>query len=535
MLAKPLIADAVTMALQLEAEGIQLQLRSHGPLHDLVDAATPIRVYSDDPKGRPEGMMPETVIHGNAPVQNQHTYMSSMSGFVEDVYCTVSSTYDDEHSKRIRALVDDIAPFVQSHMSFFRNTVRPEVTAMETAMQKFVDLATVPPAQQEFRVNKFKLPELLNDETFLNMGLNATENAGEHDYLPSLSGSIGFAMPADLSVFADAVCNVGNARVTELVKAWRKNAMENVIERVFMANFLDSYVQAPQITTDRYGDPITDSNSPLNDYGFYAWKFREISGLDYLDVALAYFLIAQYLLNNPSAYKADVSTTEYKTTLQSHIGKAGHFVNHLLKKVKSCIAANVLVLSYDTVGKTVLVNDALLSKFLADGGTMELILGALVQDAKIMDGNLLIQKKSELLRAWDLYIQMSDSKARNGLLGNFVSFVRDYMAASMNEPVGLEKDYFDGNPGHKEKVMAMVEEHLRQKALESIRDIPEFALQVVAGYRFYYTEAYRFLKAMNEANTANPNIDAGEAAGMAELDYLVRYLCGMVNAVKVCA
>ena len=533
MLKENTLKVAKVTTLQLEDKNVVLAVATEGPLHDLVDAAQPIKAYAyaGPSGGQLEGQIPVTTVSGNAPVATPISYGETLDQFINDVDWTTSNTSDEEHSKRIRALADDIAPFVSNHISVFRNVVKPIITDMEAAIKGFIQKVSAPPAQQDFEIIRGRVPELLKDEAFLASGLETCQTTDSFDRITEINYGLKFAPIDDMPAFVNEVTAMGNSRISGLAKDWLSKSKYDLIARVFIANFQDPSTVNMNVDINEFGE---NKPSDLYSYSFSRYRFSSETPYRNLDIALAYYLLCDYLVANPKPINASHADNklDYKLVLEENRLMAGTYVNRLMDRIKAMTATNNLVGEYNMPGKFIVVNDTVYQEFLAAGGTNDVLLGFLVSGDQIVDLKLALENCPRGQYAWDTYVSIATANARRELLHSLGAFIQSYVSNDLEKMGDFEKSYVAEDPGHRVKVMEKLTEYISQNEHLLAKDPSAVATYVVAKLRFHYTYAYEYFKSMCEAAEVNPDINPREAAGVATLRYIVSFLLGQVTIIR---
>ena len=115
------------------------------------------------------------------------------------------------------------------------------------------------------------------------------------------------------------------------------------------------------------------------------------------------------------------------------------------------------------------------------------------------------------------------NKLRTALKVEFVNLL------NKNELDPLEQEAFANFNYTVEKLAAKADEVIETITNDDVGNIHEACLKVLCRARYEYTDAEKFLKAMNEAAKANPNIDAREAALPALIELVTGYVIAQIT------
>ena len=115
------------------------------------------------------------------------------------------------------------------------------------------------------------------------------------------------------------------------------------------------------------------------------------------------------------------------------------------------------------------------------------------------------------------------NKLRTALKVEFVNLL------NKNELDPLEQEAFANFNYTIEKLATKADEVIETITNDDVGNIHEACLKVLCRARYEYTDAEKFLKAMNEAAKANPNIDAREAALPALIELVTGYVIAQIT------
>lgn len=524
MLSKDTVLNALTAAEQLKAAGKTIQALDNSPLQELVDASYPLNGS--------ELQRISTTATIKTAGDSQHGFtLESRDQFADSVNFTAANLEDESmHSLRIRAMADNIAPFVTGHVSFARNTVVPLISETEEALTKFLGMVSVKPAESDFLITQGTLPALLSDESFMAMGLeNFKDGSGNmNEWIDTQVNET----PSSIDELSANIINLGNDRLNKLVQDWLMKAPYALIKRAYLANFVKNADTLDCV--DKHGRPTDEPHSFYEDYRYNQYNSTSGRPYDSLNIALANYLIASWLCNNPQKTDGDVSLVDYKNKMTNSCISSGNAVNTLVKRILLQIETNIVVSEYNAYKKEIVVHGSVYRGWLENGGCPEALLGFLVTNNPIFNMTTLNDKKDQGLRAWESYLAIRNVDSQKAIKDSFTSFVRSHMYNSLQSLTDAEKNMGSSEISHREKAMKNVDEQIMHFSHRIMDDIPHLALHLVAKARFYFTSAYSILEEMTNVAKQNPDIDPREAASLAVIGYIAEYLDGQVtlNAIK---
>lgn len=494
--------NAVTTAKELSAKNIHLTARPSSLLGELMDLSTSFIA----PKTTDAPAILSNPGYKNAgSMLDAEERANSVSGITGDF------NKMSQHSLKIAALAEDIAPHITSHVSFARNTVAPLVVEMAGKMEKYLQTAKPTDPTSLFEIVQGSIPALVTDESFVADGL---EN---YDGLNVQLKSINFTMAIpEESDFYAGLTQLSSQRLNELVADWLKTKEQDYIKFVYIANFANSVYDYASFKKPVHeyllGDAMGSSNNPYQ----------------ILDNALAAYLIANRLFNDPQMAKG-VSLGEYKAAIRNVIDYSGSAIVKALKTIRRQIEGNVIVSEAILSKKRVVVNRVVYQSWLQSGGKPEVILGMLASGEVRYSVASIEEIKDKLIRHWQNFVMLSQADIKGELHKRFKDYIVSEMTLSLEELSEMEQDFAHNCVDYKQRVMANVEKELEHFNHRLMDDIQHLALHLVAKARFFFTSSYSILNEMAEVAKLNPEIDPREAALLSVINYVAEYLEGQIQ------
>ena len=433
----------------------------------------------------------------------------------EDRACEVGYTTGNhdgpsQHSLKVQALADEIAPFVASHISFARNVVAPLVDGYANKLAKFMETARPLDPVSMFDIRQKEIPEILLDESFMAGGLEQYANidATHIPFPKAIEGGADDAFYASLS-------NVGNERQNALVGKWLATLPPNFIRNLYLDTFVIYEETSPERGAGEYlGEYIGDPGRHNNPY-------------DTIDHALGLYLIATRLMATVQSVKG-MSLIAYKQKMRLVMDYTGAMVMRGLKAAIRQVSQNVLVSEAIISKRQVTVNAPVYQKWLAEGGCPEAILGMLASGNIQYNVAGVNEAKETLIRQWNNYVMISQASIKAEMHKRFMEYACAEAILMLNEPVALETEYCQDKPGIKDQIADKIKAELQKHAHNAMDDVRVTALHVIAEARFFYTSAFRILEQMMEVAKTNPNVDPREAALLSTHRYACEYLMAQI-------
>jgi hypothetical protein len=500
MIKREAYLTAVPVATELKEKNIHIIAVDGSPLAELLDLSTSVvSVQTTD--------LPRVLANPNPRSDNQLFGDMERAGEVE----LVTSNFDgqSQHSLKVAALVDDIAPYVTSHISLARNTVVPIISELSNKLQKFVETARPIDPSSLFKINKRSLPALLQDESFMGDGLE--------NYASSQHGWVNFNLCLDVvedENFYLSLMNLSNERLNTLMGEWLRTLETDFLKNVFVVNF------GSKIPTNgsasRYA--LSEPGASLDAYSA-------------VDIALAVYIMGNRMLVDVQPTQG-VPLAKYKGELRGVIDYAGTIIHKAMRTIKRQFESNVMVSRLVMSERSVTVNAALYDAWLESGGCPEVILGMVASGQVQYEVSAINEKKEELCRYWENYVMLSQTNIREELRKRFAAYAESEVLQGLNDLTELEKEYFTTHSNHLTKVAENVKAELAHFNHRLMDDIPHLALHLIARARFYFTSSYLILNEMVEVSKANPEIEPREAALLAVIAYITEYMTTQMRFVR---
>lgn len=174
-------------------------------------------------------------------------------------------------------------------------------------------------------------------------------------------------------------------------------------------------------------------------------------------------------------------------------------------------------------GKTVYVNKAVYDRFMADGGDIETILGAVVSgDKKVYVGEI-AENVEKFKKVWNYHTAQAKMNAASSELIDtrrvIDMFVRQYLRTTEDQVV----------IDNRELILSNLQSYLEGVYAPALKNIDILAMKVVCEVIFNHTPALLILSGVNEAMTANPEISKEDALNLAVTNYVADWFASQVE------
>lgn len=410
-------------------------------------------------------------------------------------FVTNNSEKDSVHSQLMDSFTETISKAVGKHNSFAKNVVMPVVAGIADKVIKMVGEEISPAA--EFNIEVVDLPKPM-------------QNAGLESTIEAFDGK-SFLEPTTEFRFEE----VSPQEILEIMQSGSKEFDDKVNE--WFAS------KGDQFFLDVWGNLFRDFKiaKPSKVYNF-------VDGVnnfeDGVDIALAVYLISRKIKEDiPENNKMELK--QYKTLCFEYINASGVRLMREYRRYSSVIKNKSLIISYNPDGQGCRVNGAVYRQWLKEGGNNEIILGLIVGKRTIYSTTLIDAEKQELHKDWHDYFMFSKTSQKNKSFNRFKDVLAIAFAESFADPMAEERDFIQATPNYAQKVKQYFNEQVDCLVTKDLTDVYNTCLKIVCRSRFYYTDAEKILRGINEAVAINPSVDVREAALMSTTEYVIDYVC----------
>lgn len=250
---------------------------------------------------------------------------------------------------------------------------------------------------------------------------------------------------------------------------------------------------------------------------------------DSLDAVIVAHLLAHSLLELPPA-DLQLSLSEFKKLLAEFKEQSAVCVINTLNVWQRYVRQNRLVLSwpihqYVNTGKEqIRVHSDVYNRFLADGGSVEVVIGSHVSDQKSDTGTLL-QNRDTYLTAYRRYVAQAERTFSEGVAERTRTLLGKHLSM---EAVNLPED----------QRLPIPVDALQIRIQQCIASVPDVELvkrpyaavrAAVCRSLFPHVEAERMLAAMDEILELDPGLNPAQAGYQVALTWIVRHLLSQVT------
>ena len=473
MLNESTLRYTCSLAEQLKEAGTGIRAIAYTPLAKLVMAAFPTSsVYETAIKSKPDLKLEEVIYAA-----------------------TNNAVVDSEHSSEVFKLSEQVASAVKNHISTARNTVRPAVSAYAEAVLNRIQSFKYDDPASGFNVTKIYIPEpLLTDSLLDDLRVHKGRERTELNTGINLGGCSDEELVTNLFT--------GHGSVDNAIREWLLS-FDNALLRKVWSSF--------------FSVPGTVSNS------WYSINYEE-----QLNSALIMYLYARKFTNNVKSVPG-MNSIAYNNALSLIENFAGAVIYGFLTELNLATSSERVVISMSGYSKSVVVYGPIYDKYLAEGGSVNVILGMLVYNIQATSLQGIKAVTDKALQAWSRYITLSNYNNKKNRAELLRSIYTSEYVSQLDSLSEFEKEYHAKNPNFADYSFKMTKDYISSLGEEQLENINAVALKVIAGIRFNYTQAYQILTDMEEAMKANPNLDPREAATVAVINLVTDYVSGQLQ------
>lgn len=474
MLHKTVVA-AIPYATQLESKGIHLTLTSDSHLNALVS---------------------HSYLAGTSDYVEQDSFVKNIENSI------IVKGGITEYENYLHTMVDELAEMVQSHV---RNSREVGQVAKEMAevVRRYQENAPDVSATSDFNIIK--------DES-----------------------SVLAQMPAVFNSLSERIhTSVKPESISALVSGHR--TVDDMLKMLLTGN--DNMDDAIRTTISSYGDSFLENvwYGLLSNAGDSVYDVRSLNQLPAAErfvVAYVGYLFAERLFSEvPEDAIGALSVfqnnaADLKVFLLVTAGNA-------LDERQKMNDTGVVVIAFIPQTRSVVVNAENYRKWLEEGGSPEVVLGALLNDCGSFTAENLNANSGRYLDSWNAYSLFHNAE-RDVRRANFMrSIYQIAYTESLNNIRPFEEDFRKSHPSFAETSLSEVVKAVEFMSLEKLMCVERVCLELVAGIRFSYTPSLLILDNIDRILKESPDADVREAALVAACDYMALYLSGQISVHKV--
>jgi hypothetical protein len=489
MINKETAASAIALSLSMAGQGKVISAVAGTPLADLVGLTIDAnRFLTVD-------------VSEDATSESVNDFLMSNAGLLETTTSGVGSALSN-HDIALDNYIASISAAVRNHISFAKNTVAPAVLTMANDVIKM--MGTKKSTAADFSIEVKYLPSPM-------------VNGGFEDSVAGYAGKVRFPPENKLRLGAMSfeqlveLIQTGSAAYDKTVAEWLSTK-----PATFWTNLWCNVFMGQSCALESENFDIVD-------------LFK--SSKTGVDEALFVYLVARKLHNSPPE-KTEMSLSRFKEVITQHLVYTADKLVGALKADSDNFKTGTLVSDLNRNKKCIVVNGNVYRGWIELGGTNEVLLGLLVTNDNFFSVAKIDEGRQNYLDSWNTYEHMSDLAEKNKSFTNFKQYLTIAFADSMKNVTQSEKDMVAAMPNVSENIINYFSDGMRMLSIKDMSDVHEVCLKLMTRSRFYYTDAEKLLRGINEAVRINPNIDVRQAALMSMIEYVTDYV---VDQMKITA
>lgn len=449
--------------------------------------------------------MPNTVLNnlvGYSVPLNYKTNSSASDQFASIIEMNTTGTLDNptDHDKESDSIIESLSKIVSQHINFARSVVKPLDIELGDKLNEYLSANKEVDPGNNFNIDIIDIPELLNDDTFLN---SIAYGKDRNPLIPNKVVNLGDKTIEEINTYI----LTGSDSINKKIAAWLSEKNSTFI-------------------TDIWNGLFGNGNSNIN-YSFIT-ALDPFTKSHYL---LAIYLIASGAIKNVEK-NADVSLTDYKANIQEIIDYAVRSLAETINKINGFNATKILVLGTDKKNNTIKVNKNTYEDWVNQGNEPEILFGMLTSGEMISSITLLENKKETYKQNWEVYCKMYRFNEKQKRLTYAKDFLNIIFFDSMKTVSDIEKDYINKSPEYFSIVKKLAEKEIDLITEKDLYYPYDISRKLVAKCRFYYTSSYNILNDINNNTIDNKEIDIREAALISTINYICDYLSDQISISK---
>ena len=412
---------------------------------------------------------------------------------VTTVKSNVSTYIQSQHDSIMDNYIEDVKTLVSNHVNFARTVVNQEVTSLSECISNKTASYRFKEPEDFFQVSYFKLDPIFTSYIVTSEVMGFSNITHDIDNLNLSKATV------DLS-FSDYLC-INDEETDQFIVNWVSRVGVSLIKHY-----------------------ICTTNDPTR--------------LD-IDEMLDYTL-ANYLFYRNLTIRTDLNLGLNLTNLRLSASKNRDYFAYACKNAITLygnyIKQNKLLLNKSKINFSYMNDNDIVLKifdenyanFVEQGGSLEVLFGYVSSNSSTdVTVKYLLDNKDSLYKNWNSVRNMYALYLTNRKLDTYKSIISDCFRESMNELTEAEKDIYINedlilqvkNAGYK---------YINDLTIDSIQSVEDVALDLVAKYRFGFSNAYEILLEMKSIMSMDDTITPMEAALLSSVKLVTRFMLDQV-------
>lgn len=425
-------------------------------------------------------------------IKDKDTYaqhIKIMQKFNEDTKEKISS-----HTDTANAAVNAIAPGIRNQLHVYRNVVNPLIKDLLDKIDYDIQNVSKQPVT-DMEVIEWNLPlPYYNDKL------------EDLSYRYSSHGTVDVTLSciADMPATSDIInlLSTGIASLDSAINDWIVSLGEDYIANIWTKAFMTKESLLKLLVSKEDGQAVS----------------------------LLIYLMAEKLVTHEPLDCFKVNRGTFTRELGAIRDFAGKYVYRYIQLNKETIAKKNLVIS--VIGNKTTVHALVYNDWLENGGSVEILLGNMLSNQKLLNGELLINKGQELINRWNTYYTIQKQQRDNYQVNNIRKSIEKNFRTQMNEArqkIRNNETIDIPNINECDKIEQLFKQEINSYGGINVIDLPTVITRLICRSRFYKTNAEQFLTKLNKIMTDNPDLPPFEASTIATIEYIVEWNLSQVE------
>ena len=412
----------------------------------------------------------------------------------------------DPYINSLEKISDDLAVIIRNHVGFIKNVVKPKVEEFMTIVYERYSSHKPEQPGSSFNIIQCKLPDVIFNGVFEDMIGDYKGNRIDNNFKYKQGIWL-----------VDAIVESNKQDLIEFIKTGNEeidNAVLAIVSNLEYEDIRDTMGHVANTIDFANRNIYKRTNACVFGYLFhYAMFEKDIPNfiLDSLDKENGMSLKT---VKDWAAERRD-----FFGTLLANARIEGSLENPIYKD-------NVVI---SIENDTVYVVSHTYKRWLSEGGVIETLYGMLVSGDTYFTINELKANQDKLLNVWKSHCLFHASFQKNQSFNIFTDVCRAVFLEGISDPSPEEKEYFSKVTTAQDKAVAIFFERLKELTISDMDDPTHAAIKLVAGARFYYTDAEDYLTNMMTFMKMCPDCNVDDAVVYATLLYTFNYVSDQIG------
>jgi hypothetical protein len=394
------------------------------------------------------------------------------------------------HELDMKELTEKVSDSVRNHLKFARTVVAPDVAG-------FVEALT--PAIEELSRNPLhEIEVVVNDSYGFLYEPELTSSIDRSKEIPVIDVRMNFRHEARSDDQVLDMMSTGSASLDQAVALFVSKLPSGRLSQIWT----EMFTQLPQ-------DSSVEAQSfqqLLSEAGHGAAR------------ALVTYLVARKLWNNP-ADDSNMTAREYEDLMVDFRDQAALAL--LRERYRQDLAAQSGLLVESCRYGKIVVNNNVYKEWTRNGGNNEVLLGLSLSSNPAQRVEVINENSESYKQAWNKHVVLSQSVIRNRRFER----TKDLLEAEFQHYL-LNVPESELCLGDREDVKKRFQHALGQTKLEECdpENLYSLVLRLLCKSRYHYTDARFILSTVERVSKENPGMDVREAASIATIEYVARWV-----------